>query len=483
MIKKIILISLGLVLAQCSSNLEGLNVDEKAFTDVPGEPLMANAQRDLVDQLVNTNVNTNVFRLFAQQWTEATYTDESEYDILTRTIPENHWNSMYQGVLKDFDQAYKTIDAQEIQQVTPEQFEQDMAAKANKLAIIEIQRVLVYQVLVDTFGDVPYTEALDIDNINPAYDDASAIYMDIISRLNTALDSMNPEYGSAGAGDLIYQGDVASWIRFGNSLKLRLGMHIADVNPDMAKTLVSEAVGNTIITNDQNAILQYLQSTPNTNPIWLDLVQSNRKDFLPADTFVNELNSVNDPRRDVYFSDPVDGEYLGAPYATPITYGNYSHLGDAFFQPDLPGDIFDASEVNFLLAEAVERGFIAGDAETYYNAAITANMEYWGVSEDDIATYLAQPTVAYATAAGDFHEKIGIQKWIALYNRGFEAWTEYRRLDYPMLQAPSSSEFDAVPKRFTYPAIESKLNGPGYTAAASAIGGDELSTPIFWDVN
>ena len=483
MIKRIILIGLGLVLAQCSSNLEGLNVNEKSFTDVPGEPLMTNAQKELVDQLVNTNVNNNVFRLFAQQWTEVTYTDESDYDIRTRTIPQRHWNFLYQGVLKDLNQSHDIIDAEEIEEVTPAQFEEDTAIKANKLAIIEIQRVMTYEILVDTFGDVPYTEALDIENINPAYDDDMAIYMDIIDRLNKAIATMNADFGSFDSQDLIYNGDTASWITFANSLKLRLGMHLADVNPDMAKNLVAEAAGNVITTNAQNAILHYLSATPNTNPLWVDLVQSNRKDFVPADTFVNELNTVNDPRRPIYFSDPVDGAYLGAPYATPVTYGNYSHLGDSFFEPDLPGDIFDAAEVNFLLAEAVERGFITGDAETFYNAAITASMEYWGVSEDDITTYLGQSSVAYTSAEGDFHQKIGVQKWIALYNRGFEAWTEYRRLDYPKLQAPSTSEFDAVPKRFTYPVIEARLNGPGYEAAASAIGGDELSTPVFWDVN
>lgn len=483
MIKKLMLIGMGLLLAQCSNTIEDLNYDSKSFIEVPGEPLMTNAQKELIDQLVNTNVNNNVFRLFAQQWTEVTYTDESDYDIRTRTIPERHWNFMYQGVLKDFDEAYKIIDAQKIEEVTPVQFARDNGIKNNKLAIIEIQRVLTYQILVDTFGDVPYTEALDIESINPAYDDDQAIYMDIISRLNAALGKLDPQNDSYGSQDLVYNGDVASWFTFGNSLKLRLGMRLADVNPDMAKTLVSEAAGNVITTNAQNATLQYLEATPNTNPLWVDLVQSNRKDFVPANTFVDALNAINDPRRPIYFADPIDGVYIGAPYATPVTYKNYSHLGDLFFQPDLKGDIFDAAEVNFLLAEAVERGFITGNAEIYYNTAITASMEYWGVSADQTATYLTQPTVAYTSAAGDFRQKIGTQMWIALYNRGFEAWTEYRRLDFPKLNAPSTSEFDAVPKRFTYPVIEARLNDPGYTAAADAIGGDELDTPIFWDKN
>lgn len=482
-IKRILLIALGLMLTQCSDNIDNLNIDEKAFTDVPGEPLMSNAQRNLVDQLVNTNVNLNVFRLFAQQWGEATYVDEARYNITTRSIPQGHWEAIYVDALKDFNEAYERIEAVEIIRVTDEQFETDTRIRANKLAIIEIQRVLAYQILVDTFGDVPYTEALDIEIINPTYDDDASIYMDIIDRLDKALPLININYESFGTQDLIYGGNTSSWVTFGNSLKLRLGMRLADVNPEIAQTLVSEAADNVIITNDQNAILQYLATTPNTNPIWEDLVQSNRRDFVPADTFVNALNGLDDPRSDVFFADPVDGEYLGAPYGSTVQYASFSHIGGAFFQPDLPGDIFDAAEVNFLLAEAVERGFISGNAEDYYNAAITASMEYWGISADDTAAYLAQDDVAYGSATGDFGQKIGTQKWIALYNRGFEAWTEYRRLDFPKLQAPEGSEFDAVPKRFTYPVVERSLNAPGYTAAASAIGGDELDTAIFWDVN
>ncbi|MAZ28780.1 MAG: SusD/RagB family nutrient-binding outer membrane lipoprotein [Cytophagaceae bacterium] len=483
MIKKIFLIGLGLVLAQCSNDLEELNVNEKAFTDVPAETLMSNGQRELADQLVNTNVNRNVFRLFAQQWSEATYTDEARYNILTRSIPESHWNIIYRDVLKDFDESYKRIEAEEIVEVTPEQFATDTAVKTNKLAIIQIQQTLAWSILVDTFGDIPFTDALDIDNINPTYTDDEEIYMTIIDNLESALDMLDASYDSFGGQDLYYQGDVSSWITFGNSLKLRLGMHLADVNPTKAEQMVSEAASDVILTNAQNATISYFSTTPNTNPLWVDLVQSNRRDFVPADTFVTALNDLEDPRRPVFFQDPVDGEFLGAPYGSTVTYDNYSHIGALFFTPDLEGVIFDAAETNFLLAEAVERNFIAGSAEDYYDAAITANMEYWGVSNADTAAYLAQADVAYSTAAGDFKQKIGVQKWIALYNRGFEAWTEFRRLDYPQLEAPVQSAFDAVPKRFTYPVIEQNLNNSGYSAAASAIGGDELSTPVFWDVD
>ncbi len=141
----------------------------------------------------------------------------------------------------------------------------------------------------------------------------------------------------------------------------------------------------------------------------------------------------------------------------------------------------DYSEVQFLLAEAVERGFIAGTAETYYNNAITASIIYWGGLASDATAYLAQPSVAYTTATGNYKEKIGVQKWIALNNRGYEAWVEWRRLDYPVL-APALPTL-VIPKRLIFPVSEQTQNGTAYTAAAAAMGGDLTTTKLFWDVN
>ena len=99
--------------------------------------------------------------------------------------------------------------------------------------------------------------------------------------------------------------------------------------------------------------------------------------------------------------------------------------------------LFDYAEVEFLLAEAVERGFtVGGTAEGHYDNAITASIEDWGGTTADATAYLANPKVAYTTAVGTWKQKIGIQSWIGYYNRGFEAWTQWRKLDYPRLLAP-----------------------------------------------
>src|SRR5690606_11291556 len=177
------------------------------------------------------------------------------------------------------------------------------------------------------------------------------------------------------------------------------------------------------------------------------------------------------------------GVYEGGIYGSLNNYSLYTHIGPLFFTQDLPVVLLDYSEVKFWLAEAVERGYaVGGTAEAHYTEAITANMEFWEIDPAEISTYLARTDVAYATAGGTWKEKIGKQFWIAMYNRGFEGWSAWRMYDAPALNLPAETNAD-VPVRFTYPAEEATLNATNYQAASSAIGGDDLNTKLFWDVN
>ena len=116
----------------------------------------------------------------------------------------------------------------------------------------------------------------------------------------------------------------------------------------------------------------------------------------------------------------------------------------------------------------------------HYKNGVQASLDYQGVAAADAATYLAKPSVAYATAAGTYKQKIGIQKYLALYMDGFDAWTEQRRLDYPILVAPPTAT-SGYPVRYTYPVNEQNLNSVNWKTASSAIGGDKVETKLFWD--
>jgi len=472
----ILLLTLFLVFS-CSKDLENLNKDTKNATVAAGETFFTGAQKNMVDRMASINVNTNVWRQFVQQITSTTYNDESNYDIANRRVPDGLWATVYRDVLKDLDESAKVIAA------TPPIGTAGATMQKNQLAIIEVMNVYSYSVLVETFGDVPYTEALDFTNVLPKYDDGKTVYLALIARLSAAITSMDASGDSFGDADLIYGGDVASWKKFANSLKLRMGLVIIDADPAAGTAAVTQGAAGAFTSNADNAVFNYLNSTPNTNPMWVDLVQSGRLDFIVAKPFVDQMNTLNDPRRTVFFDDNVATGYVGAVYGLNSSYANFSHIGDMFYVSTLPHVLLDYSNVKFMLAEAAERG-IAGftNPASHYASAITASFDYYEVP--GAAAYLLQPSVAYATATGTWKQKIGTQKWIALYNQGFNAWTEFRRLDYPALVAPATASANAdgvVPRRFTYPIGEQTLNPDSYTTAASAIGGDKLATKLFWD--
>ena len=479
--KKILAILCIILLFSGCKKLEDLNENTKDPTDVTGESLFTGAQKNLIDQMTSTNVNYNICRLIMQYWTEVTYVDESNYDLVTRSIPDQHWDVLYRDVLKDFKESARIINE------TTYGADPSPKVKTNRLAIVEIMTVYTWSVLVESFGNIPYTEALDIENPSPKYDDGLTVYKDLISRLNGAIANLDPAWGSFDAADNIYNGDVAQWLKFANSLKLKMGLVLADKDPAYAQTVVEAAAPNVLLSNADNARLIYLSSAPNQNPIYEDLVASGRHDFVPTSTIIDQMNTLNDPRMPFYFTlAPDTNVYIGGPNGEVSAFTDFSHVADAIQLPTFEALIMDYSEVEFLLAEAVERGFaVGGTAEDHYNNAIRGSITYWGGTAGDATTYLANPAVAYATAGATWKEKIGNQMWLAMYNRGFESWTYWRKYDFPVLTpAPDAvAEADGkVPIRLTYPVEEQTLNGNSWSSASSAIGGDFMYTKLFWDL-
>jgi hypothetical protein len=138
-------------------------------------------------------------------------------------------------------------------------------AKTNQTTIAEIIEIYTWALLVDTFGDIPYENALKVsgtsdDILQPEYSDAASIYNDLISRLNTAIGALDNTAESWGENDLFYNGDIDLWIKLSNSIKLRLGMMLADVDQGLAKTTVEAAAPNVFASNDDNAIFRYLSA-------------------------------------------------------------------------------------------------------------------------------------------------------------------------------------------------------------------------------
>ncbi|RYF22460.1 MAG: SusD/RagB family nutrient-binding outer membrane lipoprotein [Flavobacteriales bacterium] len=471
---------LAICLNSCD-NVVDLNEDTKAYTNPVPEALMSSSQEQYAIFLNNASANRNNFRLYSQQWTAVAYPDESRYDMVARNLGNANWQLLYRDVLKDLVDAKNRIAASDAAGT------EAIAIRKNKVAIVEIQIVQVFQTLVDLYGNVPYSEALDAKNFQPKYDDGLTIYKDLAKRLPEAISQLDPAYDSFGDADLIFGGDVASWKKYANSIQIRLGMQLSDVDATLAKSLVETAYASgAIASNADNAIFEYTSASPHFNPNYLDF--KSRADFSISKTFADALNALNDPRRDFYF-DPASkkgGVYVGATYGEKADLSTVSLYNPILKEINYKGDLFDYAETSFLLADAANRGFsVGGSAATHYTNGITASMQFWGVPSGDIATYLAQPSVAFATATGsNAKERIAYQMWIAYYNRGFEAWTAYRRLDFPVLVAPAAAVPAAdkkVPVRMIYSHLAPSTNGANYAAASTAIGGDKMTTKLFWD--
>jgi hypothetical protein len=184
-----------------------MNHDPKNATEVPGATLFDNALKNLADQECTPSVNKNVLRAFAQYWTETTYPDESNYDLINRDIPGYEFRTIYRDVLSNLKEAERVIATEIINAEDPN------SIRSNRLAVCEILTVYAYQREVDIFGNVPYSQALDINQPSPQYDDAQSIYGALFSRLDAAVSTINEGADGFGADDLIYGGNMTMWKR------------------------------------------------------------------------------------------------------------------------------------------------------------------------------------------------------------------------------------------------------------------------------
>lgn len=449
------------------------NMDPKAATEVPVNTLFTNALVEFGNHVNSSSVNRNVSRLFAQYWQETTYFDEARYNLQDRGIPDSYSSVFYKDIIMDLKEAAEIINATEASGSLAKE-------NANKLAIIEVLQVYSFQCLVDAFGNVPYTEALmGSENSAPNYDDAATIYADLLTRISNAISNMDASYGSFGSADVLFGGDVANWKKFAASVKLRLGIRLADVDAATAKSVVESAYAAGVFDSGEGALFYYNGVVPHVNTIYSHFSIDNRKDWLPANTIVDKMKELNDPRIGKYFTQ-YEGGYVGAVYGLngAQSYNNYSNFTDRFMAATFEADLLSYPEVGFILAEAAQRGWsVGGSAEEYFNSAVTASILYWGGTETEAETYLA----ANPYDAANWKESIGTQKWIALYNQGVEAWAEWRRLDFPILNIPEGMTYDDIPVRMPYPYDEEELNPDGYAAAVAAMGGDDMSIKLFWD--
>lgn len=377
------------------------------------------------------------------------------------------------------------------------------------LAIVKVQKVLIFSRLTDAYGDIPYSEAGKglLEGIRfPKYDKQSDIYADMLLQLEAATTVLSlGGQSSYGNGDLLYGGDASKWKKFANSLMLRLAMRMVKVDPNAAKTWASKAInGGVMESNMDIAYTQYEDaadsSGPNVNPLTKCFTSRVQNQIKISGTFMDFMKGNNDPRVSVLCS-TVDGKTaFDLQFGQAINDNTKSAAnskpninifgGSGIIVYDAPFFFQTYAEVEFMMAEASERwGIGTGDVESHYNAGVRAAMEYlelYGaggiIATADIDTYLTENPFIASQALKMINE----QYWVATFGNGLETFSNWKRSGYPALvplDIATTLTNGKIPRRLVYPASESLNNPDNYNAAVIQQGGDDLLTRMWWDAN
>ena len=519
LIKSLLVFALIYMVSSCK-DLEQLNVDPNNPVDVSTATLMTGVQKKMMDNIYDNWFSGRQALPYAQYWSQRTYTEEDRYQI-RESVNNNYFNMLY-TIAGNLDLIEK-INTNPDTKAAAAVFGDNNA----QIAYAKILKIWLMQVIADTWGSVPYSEAFKLNEgvTYAKYDDLNTLYPAFITELNTAIGLLDAAQGDAfGSADLIYGGDGASWKKFANSLKCRLALRLSKVDSNW-RMHIDQAVASGVFTsNSDNAIFKYSQNAPNESYFYRGFFVDKRNDFSITKPFTDLLKGqrdtlnnkshpwagVVDPRLPIYTSKR-GGKYIGLPYGLMSSQMNSAIRGASpSFMSGLPLVVEKRFTVPFLTYAEV--CFILSESKNFSSAeyieGIRASFGYW----NDNYTYAYEIKVnpitdasidAYITSIGSNinAETVATQKYIHLYMCGTEAWAEYRRTGYPttMLKpgeisynksganltfVPLSEVKGDLPARVKYPTNESTLNGDNFNAAVAKLSGGDNNyhSKMFWDV-
>lgn len=498
--KKLFII-LTVLLVLGTSCEDFLAVNEKNPNSASAVPanLILPAALNATANYINQPDNYSFFYLWYGWWSVSG--GYSQSPTLTQYRPTNSsWQGMWSNSylnLQNYDYIDKTSKG---------------AANRPYRAVAKIMKAYIYQYLVDTYGNIPYSEALQTSTniLKPKYDDAQTVYEKLVVELDSAMtliDNSGADAAEIGDYDIVYHGDLDLWWKFANTLKLRMLVNQTSMSGRTAYitgalNTTAHSVANYLGAGEGAWVNPgFLQSAGKMNPFWENFYKqdgSQQSDglgyYVAGQDLCDFLTANNDPRKFRFFRESstgsglVQGNYFGQLVlrSVPTT----SELGPGILQgynQDAP--LMTDWEALFLLAEAAQRGLITGSAKSLYEAAVTRSIVYMGGLDGTAAgaaTYLAQsgkPDVSF-DAATDKIKVIVTQKWASLC--GFSpmpAWTDYRRTGYPSFlhfTADAAKANATPPVRLLYPQSEINVNNTNVLAQGTI---DLFATKIFWDAN
>ncbi len=508
-----VLLVFSTILSSCDKGFEEINTDPINILTTTPDKLLAPA-------LVNTlSANMSRNRSFNNELMQVTVSISDgdgtvfRYDF-KRTFSDYLWNSWFVQ-LNNFKDIYTLAS-------------QPKTLNKSYQGISLICQAWVFSMLTDTYGDIPYTQAVNGKEgvLSPAFDRQKDIYLDLFKKLEEANTSLSTGTAITASSDPVYQGDVAKWREFGNSLYLRLLLRVSGKSDVSASSIAkireiveTNASNYPIMRNNTESATIRWTGGIGTDPFVSPYVNGVRvQDFRATSLgafFIEHLRDWADPRIDVNAPNGDGGAnrwgiaqgptgYSGTPsgyligsgvtkqayfysYDQALSTGTYG--AKSLQQNPLTGIIMNYAELQFILSEAAVKGWISGSAEAYYNKGIAASINYW------VPAFSADPSTAvftkYVTDADitwdpslttdQKMEQIHLQKYYALFMVDMQQWFEYRRTGHPLLpKGPGLKNGGVMPARMTYPVYVQSANPSSYQNAVAVQGPDEIYTNVWW---
>ncbi len=485
-----------LALTACKKQLD-TNLNDpngKGINELTSKDVFAQALVSAATNKVGGNTSANIDNYdFAQQWmgywarntgwASSGSQQQMETFNLNNSFSDGAWASLYHNI---YDFNYCMANA-----VTG-----SIIPGASRA-----MRSMVFEDLVDQFGNIPYSQAgLPNLTLQPAYDDAATIYKDLIVQLDSAIQGLSASQSTPDdASDVMFKGDKSLWIKFANTIKLRILLRQVPhgdqtyVSTQLAKIV---AQGGGFLGAGQDVLINpgFSDATQKQNPFWAvygfqpgtTTGYQNNNFFTANNVMLNFLDSVGDARKGYFFAKNsqggIGGNFFGETLSgTAIT----SAFGSALLpSASAPALLFSASQSFFMQAEAVQRGLMSGSASSLYKQGVEESFRYLGVAggaatADAYLSGSSNGMVNFAASTNPL-QTILYQKWIAECGLdGFEAYSDWRRTGFPFFATPSfAAPGEPIPERLLYPESEYTQNNANVSAQNQAP--TDIYTPLFW---
>ncbi|MDP4203157.1 MAG: SusD/RagB family nutrient-binding outer membrane lipoprotein [Bacteroidota bacterium] len=476
-----LLMVVALMITGCTSTFDKVNTDpdNPNAQIVPATNILAYCLRYSSDNMFDEWFDLNESCGFSGQIAKWMYTDEGYYSFRP-TVNTASWNVCYYTV----SNLQSVIDKSEV--------------GSNMWAAATIFQCQIFQVISDRWGNVPYSNALKLASgvTKPTYDKQSAIYPDLLKRLKAAVEALGTKSDKLGAGDVLLNGNITAWKKYGNSLRLRIAARIANVDPNDAKSTFEEILGNpskypVLASNSDNVFFQWNSEYPEP---YADYYQTRPNEYGVSKLMVETLSGTNDPRLSVYakptsnYTNGVSGaaQYAGYQNGLEATaaVAAYSGIGTRFMSTtSLTGfsPWMRSCETYFAIAYAASKGWNVGmTQQAAYEQAVTLSIQENGGSASDVSTFLANGGKYDGTQAQLF-----TQWWVSVFKNGMEAWSLFRMSGYPSgnVIAPDSyfPGHNTPPMCYGYPDTERNLNKENCAPEAAAESDYFWGKQMWWD--